>query len=87
MDRQATFAGSWSGRFSCCLSAGEVAELGVVAVVVAPADVVEDEPGLGVVVGVVGAGEAEVAESFELRLDPDVPIDVKGGGVWWWSLW
>ena len=43
---------------------------------VAPVDVVEDQSCLGVVVGVVGAGEAEVAEAFELGLDP-----VEPGGV------
>jgi hypothetical protein len=56
-----------------------VAEFGVVAVIVAPGDVVGDQPGLGVVVGVVGAGEAEVAEAFELGLDPVEPRAVVRG--------
>src|SRR5215210_450243 len=45
---------------------------------IAPLDVVGDQSGLGVVVGVVGAGEAEVAEAFELRLDPVQPGGVVG---------
>ena len=67
-----------SSGFAGELSSGEVAELRVVAVGVAPVDVVADEPGLGVVVGVVGAVEAEVAEPFELRLDPVEPGGVVG---------
>ena len=43
---------------------------GVVGVAVAPVDVSADEAGLGGVVGVVGAGEREVAQRSELRLDP-----------------
>jgi hypothetical protein len=39
-------------------------------VIVAPVDVAGDQLGLGVVVWVVGAGEAEVAQALELRLDP-----------------
>src|SRR5215217_7676162 len=45
---------------------------------IAPLDVVGDQSGLCVVVGVVGAGEAEVAEAFELRLDPVEPGGVVG---------
>jgi hypothetical protein len=37
---------------------------------VAPVDVGADQLGLGFVVGMVGAVEAEVAEALELRLDP-----------------
>ena len=43
---------------------------------VAPVDVSADEAGLGGVVGVVGAGEREVPQRSELRLDP-----VQPGGV------
>ena len=56
------------GVFAGEFSSGLVSEFGVVAVVVAPVDVVADQLGLGLVVGVVGAGEAEVAEALELRL-------------------
>jgi hypothetical protein len=45
---------------------------------VAPVDVVEDQAGLGVVVGVVCAVEAEVAEPLELRFDPVEPGGVAG---------
>ena len=55
-----------------------MSQFGVVAVVVTPVDVAGDQPGLGVVVGVVGAGEAEVAEAFELGLDPVEPGGVVG---------
>src|SRR5712691_4270095 len=53
-------------------------QLRVVAVLVAPVDVVEDEPGLGLVVGMVSAGEAEVAQALELWLDPVEPGGVVG---------
>src|SRR5207244_10993548 len=66
------------GSFACELSSGEVAEFWVVAVGVAPGDVVGDEPRLGLVVGVVGAGEAEVADALELRLDAVEPGGVVG---------
>lgn len=55
-----------------------MAELGVVAVGVAPVDVAGDQLGLGGMVGVVGAVEAEVAEPLELRLDPVEPGGVVG---------
>ena len=45
---------------------------------VAPADVVVDQVGPGVVVGVVGAVEAAVAPAFELGLDPLEPAGVLG---------
>ena len=45
---------------------------------VAPFDVVGDEAGLGLVVGVIGAVEAEVAEASELGLDPVEPGTVEG---------
>ena len=59
-------------------ASGQVTELGVVPVLVAPVDVVGDQPALGLVVGVVGAVQAEVAESLELRLDPVQPGGVVG---------
>lgn len=76
MKRQGTFAGFCSGCFVRELSAGEVSELRVVAVCVAPVDVVADQLCLCGVVGVVGAVETEIAEPFELRFDP-----VEPGGV------
>src|SRR5215212_10515328 len=45
---------------------------------VAPGDVAADQSGLGRVVGVVGAGDAEVAERLELWLDPVQPGGVEG---------
>ena len=67
-----------SGGLRASSSSGEVSEFGVVAVIVAPVDVAGDQPGLGLVVGVVGAGEAEVAQPFELGLDPVQPGGVVG---------
>src|SRR5437899_78706 len=45
---------------------------------IAPLDVVADQAGLGLLVWVVGAGEAEVAKPVELRLDPVGPGGVVG---------
>ena len=52
--------------------------VGVVGVAVAPGDVAADQPGLGGVVGVVGAVEGEVAQGLELRLDAVQPGGVEG---------
>lgn len=66
----------------------EAFQPGVVGVAVAPVDVSADEAGLGGVVGVVGAGEREVPQRSEVRLDPVQPggvvrgvseLDVVGG--------
>ena len=57
----------------CDEASGQVSEFWIVAVFVAPIDVVADQLVLGGVVGVVGAVQAEVAHSFELRLDPVQP--------------
>jgi hypothetical protein len=56
-----------------------LAQLRIVGVGVAPGDVAADEPGLGGVVGVVGAIQAEVAQRLELGLDPVQPGGVVGG--------
>src|ERR1700722_8708044 len=52
---------------------------GVVGVAVAPVDVSADEAGLGGVVGVVGAGEGEISQRAELRLDAVQPGRVVRG--------
>jgi hypothetical protein len=62
----------------CGFASGEVSGFGVVALGVAPVDVGVDQACLGGVVGVVGAGEAEGAEAFELRFDPVEPGGVVG---------
>ena len=51
----------------CCVD--KAVQVGVGGVAVAPGDVAADQPGLGGVVGVVGAVEGEVAQGLELRLD------------------
>lgn len=56
----------------------ECAEARVVGVAVAPGDVAADQPGLGGMVGVVGAGEGEVAQGTELGLDAVQPRGVMG---------
>ena len=47
-------------------------------VTVAPGDVAPDEARLGGVIGVVGAGQGEVAQGAELRLDEVQPRGVVG---------
>src|SRR5207247_8214035 len=58
--------------------ASEVAEFGVMAVGVAPGYVAADEAGLGGVVWVIGAIQAEVADAAKLRLDAVQPGGVVG---------
>jgi hypothetical protein len=60
-------ADATSGASGNVCGVDEGAEARVVGVAVAPRDVAADEPGLGGVVGVVGAGEREVAQRAELR--------------------
>src|SRR4051794_20895356 len=63
------------GQFA---AAQDLAELGIGDVAVPPGDVAADHAGLRAVVGMVGAGEGEVAQGGELGLDPVEPRAVEG---------
>ena len=56
-----------------------MSQASVVGVAIAPGDVAADETRLRGVVGMVGAGQGEVAQGAELRLDEVQPGGVVGG--------